>query len=213
MTTRDDWLSSAISDDRIVAQLLLHIHHPTSSSLLPPPQWGVRHPRSRMVFTCDLSPDKKRDSSRNSPTTPLAWSVVVDSTSPYPRSKAVIADEPATPDANKSKKKMTFAEIKEDEVSLLKERVHFNEEIATLRTTFMEHTATNENLKRIKLDFDLNSTDGATTATDGKKKTALTLEEKPILICRTSSTSQSSSCFHQASMQGHEYLDLSQFLP
>ncbi|KAI4376873.1 hypothetical protein MLD38_014582 [Melastoma candidum] len=243
MTTRDDWLSSAISDDRIVAQLLLRLNHASSSSpsasastststsspsLLPPPRWGVRHPRSRMAFRCDLSPEKKRDPNRNSPTTPLAWSTGVgvggssssygtadgcdESTlpvclSPDSRSKVVvIADEPSsTADANKSKKKKTFAELKEEEDALLKERVLLKKEIATLRTTFKEHTATNENLKRIKLDFDLNSTDGgATTSTDGKKKTASALDGKPVLICRASSTAQGASSFHQTSRHGEE---------
>ncbi|KAI4379878.1 hypothetical protein MLD38_006120 [Melastoma candidum] len=92
MVTKDEWLRSAMSDDRMVADLLLRLRHPhspspsfssssfarSSSSLLPPPRWGIRLPRTRMAYRCDgapsCSPEKKPDSARNSPTTPLAWS-------------------------------------------------------------------------------------------------------------------------------------------
>ncbi|KAK9027160.1 hypothetical protein V6N11_067003 [Hibiscus sabdariffa] len=56
-------------------------------------------------------------------------------------------------------RKKTFAELKEKENLLLKERVHLEKEIASTRVTCKEHQATNDNLKRIRLD--LNSVDTA----------------------------------------------------
>ncbi|GFZ11867.1 hypothetical protein Acr_23g0002520 [Actinidia rufa] len=57
--------------------------------------------------------------------------------------------------ANKrARKKKTLAELKEDETLLLKERRHLKRELATLRFTLEKQRATNENLKRLKLDLD-----------------------------------------------------------
>ncbi|KAI4379879.1 hypothetical protein MLD38_006120 [Melastoma candidum] len=251
MVTKDEWLRSAMSDDRMVADLLLRLRHPhspspsfssssfarSSSSLLPPPRWGIRLPRTRMAYRCDgapsCSPEKKPDSARNSPTTPLAWSTGggggtgdggVSSSgttngfdepalpvfrSSDSRSEVVVADDPGTTDANKSKRKKTFAELKEEEAELLKERVYLEEEIATLRMTFKERAATNENLKRMKLGFDLNAANGSTMAVDEKEGTASSLEKDTALTHRTPPLSQdarwtvgSSSC--QVSLPGEE---------
>ncbi|KAI4376185.1 hypothetical protein MLD38_013975 [Melastoma candidum] len=254
MVTKDEWFRSAMSDDRMVADLLLRLRHPhspspsfsssssasfarPSSSSLPPPRWGIRLPRSRMAYRCDAapscSPEKKPDSARNSPTTPLAWSTgggggvgdggvsssgatngSDESTLPVfrsfgVRSKVVGADDPGTTDAKKSKRKKTFAELKDEEVELLKERVFLKEEIATLRMTFKERAATNENLKRMKLGFDLNAANGSTMAADEKKGTASSLEKDTALTHRTPPSSQdacwrvgSSSC--QISLPGEE---------
>lgn len=46
----------------------------------------------------------------------------------------------------------TFAELKEEESSLLKERTYLEKEIATLQATFKQQRAKNENFKRIKVN-------------------------------------------------------------
>ncbi|KAM7459544.1 hypothetical protein LguiA_036538 [Lonicera macranthoides] len=75
--TMDDWIESALTDDRIVVDLLFRLKrtwlpspptkHPHSAVLLPPPSWGHRHPRSKPSSTSSRP-------TRCSPTTPLSWS-------------------------------------------------------------------------------------------------------------------------------------------
>ncbi|XP_041022697.1 uncharacterized protein LOC121263713 isoform X3 [Juglans microcarpa x Juglans regia] len=81
---RDEWVSVAITDDTVVAELLVRLKQSqaASSSLkswpraVVPLQWGLRQPRSRSVsLRCDaVLPIKEADSTRGSPTTPLSWS-------------------------------------------------------------------------------------------------------------------------------------------
>ncbi|KAF8035851.1 hypothetical protein BT93_C1773 [Corymbia citriodora subsp. variegata] len=147
-----------------------------SSASLPPPRWGIRQPRSRIALRCDGGSPAKRcgDSARNSPTTPLSWSAGTASSSgtadglddsnlqvygsSASTSKGIASHDSGTPDLKKSKKRKTFAELKEEEGLLLKERVDLKKEIATLRATFKEQTTRNESLKRMKLDVDTNTT-------------------------------------------------------
>lgn len=77
--------------------------------------------------------------------------------------EGIASHDSGTPDLKKSKKRKTFAELKEEEGLLLKERVHLKKEIATLRATFKEQRTRNESLKRIKLDVDTNTTKITTT--------------------------------------------------
>ncbi|XP_010051168.2 uncharacterized protein LOC104439853 [Eucalyptus grandis] len=149
-----------------------------SGSPLPPPRWGIRQPRSRIAFRCDAGSPAKRcgDSARNSPTTPLSWSaasssgtadgVCDDSNLQFcgssSTSKVIASSDSGTPDLKKSRKRKTFAELKEEEGLLLKERVHLNKEIATLRATFKEQSTRNESLKKMKHDVDMNTTKIAT---------------------------------------------------
>ncbi|KAF1871671.1 hypothetical protein Lal_00020465 [Lupinus albus] len=53
----------------------------------------------------------------------------------------------------KCRRKKTFAELKEEESSLLKERIHLEKEIANKNANFEAERALNERMKRIKLDF------------------------------------------------------------
>ncbi|XP_035548854.1 uncharacterized protein LOC109008228 isoform X3 [Juglans regia] len=81
---RDEWVSVAITDDTVVAELLVRLKQSqaASSSLkswpraVVPLRWGLRQPRSRSVsLRCDaVLPIKEADSTRGSPTTPLSWS-------------------------------------------------------------------------------------------------------------------------------------------
>ncbi|KAE8732573.1 Detected protein of unknown function [Hibiscus syriacus] len=57
--------------------------------------------------------------------------------------------------SKRSRRKKTFAELKEEENLLLKEMVSLKKEIASVRATCKEQRAKNEKLKRIKLDLNL----------------------------------------------------------
>ncbi|XP_068481660.1 uncharacterized protein [Phaseolus vulgaris] len=54
------------------------------------------------------------------------------------------------------RRKKTFAELKEEENSLLKERIYLKKEIATINANFEAQGAKNESLKKIKLDIGSN---------------------------------------------------------
>ncbi|KAM7275082.1 hypothetical protein ACFE04_016948 [Oxalis oulophora] len=58
------------------------------------------------------------------------------------------------------RRKKTFSELKDEESSLLKERVQLTEKIATKRETVKEQGVRNENLKRLKHDLALHSQSG-----------------------------------------------------
>ncbi|KAJ9184068.1 hypothetical protein P3X46_007848 [Hevea brasiliensis] len=142
-----------------------------------PLRWGLRLPRSNTTTAissvrCDVVCRRKEgdSSARCSPTTPLSWSGGgggsaspsatadgVEDTSPHvirspsgARTKATAIAAETASTTKRSRRKKTFAELKEEESFLLKERVHLKKELATLNAIFKEQMARNENLKRIK---------------------------------------------------------------
>ncbi|KAI3706849.1 hypothetical protein L6452_24865 [Arctium lappa] len=181
MTTKEYWLEAALTNDSLVAELLLRLKQSTSSdslhapppppqtttssikTLLPPPGWGHRKNRSKSTpSTTTVIPKEQR----GSPTTHLSWSGgstsdgYEESSRPSDLSsggRSIKANEGAsTSGCNKSHKRKSFAELKEEEGSLLKERVHINMELASMRSNLNQQMVTSENLKRIKIDFDQN---------------------------------------------------------
>ncbi|KAJ4827247.1 hypothetical protein Tsubulata_015211, partial [Turnera subulata] len=181
---------------------------PAASSVAIPLRWGRRLPRSRHGVAsagsarCDVGFGRRKDkeggdsSTRCSPTTPLSWSSGGGgSASPSTtadgfevtsrqtnlsavRSKDVATAEAAYTATKRSRKKKTFSELKEEESSLLKESLHLKKEIATLRTTFKEHAARNVNLKKMKLDLNVNS--------DPSKRAGMASHEAEKSICSQS---------------------------
>lgn len=172
------WLKAAIYDDTLVAELLLRLKDsisgdPSSSCSVLPPSWGVRQPRS--------SVEKKKDTPRRSPTTPLSFAASdgCDDSSDHHRrrrrldaaasgagcshssdrfrSKVSVATEAPATTSKRPRRKKTFAELKEEESSLFKERTYLKKELAALRLTLKEQRSINENLKRIKLDLRVES--------------------------------------------------------
>ncbi|KAL1833105.1 hypothetical protein ACET3Z_002756 [Daucus carota] len=142
----DKWAVKALKDDSIVVSLLLQIkqhHNPFPSSL----RWGHRQLRSKQTHTSSAT--------RCSPTTPLSWSA---SDTSAPRSKATCAYEAGTSTSKKSRKKKTFTELREEESYLMNERVHLEKELASVNVTLNEQRYRGDNLKRIKLDFHVPST-------------------------------------------------------
>ncbi|KAA8540529.1 hypothetical protein F0562_024552 [Nyssa sinensis] len=160
----EEWVKAAMTDDSMVVELLIRLNHatpPKRNSPAFPLDWSVRQRRSKPIFHA------KKATTRASPTTPLSWSCATslsggaaadgfeESSQPpskrsdVTRSKVTSTSETTT--TKKSRKKKTLAELKEDEILLLKERRQSEE--ATLRVNLEKQRATNESLKRLKLDL------------------------------------------------------------
>ncbi|KAL3497310.1 hypothetical protein ACH5RR_040042 [Cinchona calisaya] len=174
---KDEWVTSALNDDALVAELLRRLKQSSSlpekhlPSLSLPVGWGHRQPRSKPKKDLPTT----ATTTRYSPTTPLSWSdggydydYNSNSNSSRPssdpsRSKdAFTNDTSICSNSKRSKKKKTFAELKEEENLLLKERVTLKRELASLHVTFEEQKARSENLKRMKIDLNL-QTSGETS--------------------------------------------------
>ncbi|XP_042493553.1 uncharacterized protein LOC122073098 [Macadamia integrifolia] len=177
----DEWITDAMKDDRLVAELLMRLRHTEEHASLPTkrpvavfPKWGFRQPRTRQILRChNVQPKKEDESRRASPTTPLSWSGATTSLSGSGavdgyeesshivkrtsgvRSKVISTSVIAA--GRRSRKKKTFAELKEEESLLLKESIHLKKALITLRTNFEEQRARNETFKRMKLDLQLQS--------------------------------------------------------
>ncbi|XP_043700272.1 uncharacterized protein LOC122650985 [Telopea speciosissima] len=169
----DEWVREAMTDDWMVAELLMRLRQSKEqASLLAKrlvvvlPEWGMRQPRSRQILRCSTVQAKKEgESTRASPTTPLSWSggmslsgsgtvdCYEESSCPVKR-KSVVRSKVISTGENsgrRSRKKKTYAELKEEESELLKERIHLKKELATLRTDFGEQRAWNVKLKKMKV--------------------------------------------------------------
>ena len=77
---KDEWVTTAMTDDEMVVELLIRLKHAGTvvsedpSTNLPPLRWGVRQRRSRSSRFGVVSLKKDVDSARGSPKTPLSWS-------------------------------------------------------------------------------------------------------------------------------------------
>ncbi|KAH7524582.1 hypothetical protein FEM48_Zijuj06G0134800 [Ziziphus jujuba var. spinosa] len=188
---KDEWMRAAMTDDMLVVELLVRLKQsqaasplksslsssPPPSSVMFPLRWSVRMPRSKAA-RCDAQ-RKRGDSTRCSPTTPLSWSGGASPSgtgdgfeeSSRPGTSAnELATNTTASTTKGSRRKKTFAELKEEEGSLLKERVYLRKELATLRATFKEQRAKNESLKRMKLDFEMHSSKHLKASVDGLEK-------------------------------------------
>ncbi|KAE9609257.1 hypothetical protein Lalb_Chr08g0244281 [Lupinus albus] len=175
MTTmvKDEWVKAAMTDDTIAVELLLSLKKsvlPKSKTLLPL-TWGSKKPRSTSTSRSRPPPAHPSrcggaGSTRCSPTTPLSWSGgaspsdTADCNDDSNRHHTVRSKATATSgytgnsaSTKKCRRKKTFAELKEEESSLLKERIHLEKEIANKNANFEAERALNERMKRIKLDF------------------------------------------------------------
>ncbi|KAF2303760.1 hypothetical protein GH714_023328 [Hevea brasiliensis] len=210
---KDEWIRAAMTDDRVVVELLLrlkqaHAAAPARPQAVIPIRWGYdfRGPSQLQRHPCDvtsfvrgkkeillldvvqprrfhgavvaalpppqppltaskrpalmspallLAPDPSRKSRRD-PTTSLAVGTATAET--------------ASTSTKRSRRKKTFAELKEEESFLLKERMHLKKEITTLNSTFEEQVARNENLKRIKFDLKLQYANNSSLASDVLEK-------------------------------------------
>ncbi|KAL2462783.1 uncharacterized protein Fot_54020 [Forsythia ovata] len=146
---------------------------PTAASLKPtalPLDWSVRQRRSKpMTVDSTMKP-----ALRASPTTPLSWSGATSisggcggsagTVDGSPEESSPPSDpklsKPARSEVNgngekstkRSRKKKTLAELQVEEYLLDKEREELKREILALRTNLEKQKATNDCLKRIKLE-------------------------------------------------------------
>ncbi|KAK4375472.1 hypothetical protein RND71_006149 [Anisodus tanguticus] len=75
--------------------------------------------------------------------------------SPVDQKSAVHANgtNEITTTSKRSRRKKTLADLKEEEILLIKERKHLKSELALLRTNLENQRDTNQNLKKMKLDL------------------------------------------------------------
>ncbi|KAG2308300.1 hypothetical protein Bca4012_082633 [Brassica carinata] len=178
--TQDEWMTSALTDNAVVVELLLRLKHAgtaESANLLPLLRWGSRKPRSRLGAGVGVGVGgllkKETDSARASPMTPLCWSggsgsggsscPTADgfedtsrqstcSTSTGYGSKAVHATS-ETSSYKRSKKQKIFLDLKSEENLQLKERLDLQKNIANVPATYEKRSAKNQSLKRMKLEY------------------------------------------------------------
>ncbi|KAM0957054.1 hypothetical protein ACFX2I_025184 [Malus domestica] len=182
------WVNLAMNDEAAVVDLLLRLKHsapppPSKRSSIhsfPTLRWCVRQRRSRNVprrhHADDVDAEDRKSTkgessgARASPTTPLSWSGAtsaggVDGSeesskllkpTDAARSKVAVRNESTI--FKRPRKKKTLAELKEEESLLLKERRNLENELATLRLTVEKQRATNESLKKVKLELQLPQT-------------------------------------------------------
>ncbi|GMH07046.1 hypothetical protein Nepgr_008886 [Nepenthes gracilis] len=183
---KDPWLRAAMTDDGVVVQLLLRLKQSDSyllrptkpASSFPPLGWGVRQPRTKAAASEALK--KEREPTRLSPKTPLSWSACgsgsgggggsgtlpsdgcEESSRPSGRFPCVRSKEPntnatTTTTKKRPRRKKTFAELKAEESSLLKEQSYLKRELVMLHATLKEQISVNGNLKRMKIDLHVES--------------------------------------------------------
>ncbi|KAL7114268.1 hypothetical protein ACP275_04G110000 [Erythranthe tilingii] len=179
----EEWVRAAITDDTMVAEFLVRLHGaapppPSKPAALPRLEWSVRQRRSRVpVAAVNNNHPKKHHEQRASPTTPLSWSGATspsggsagsggaaavdgreDSSGQPARNLAATTRSKVNGDSEKtglkrSRKKKTLAELKDEENSLIKERRELKREIVALRVNLEKERATNESLKRMKIEL------------------------------------------------------------
>lgn len=175
-TVKDEWVAAAMTDDQMVVELLLRLKHAGTVAAENPEtnlRWGIRQRRSRSSrFGGGVTLKKGVDSVRGSPKTPLSWSggsgsggasaspsaedtsrQASCSTSAGSGSKAFPTNEITSCFPKRLKNKKSTSELKHEENLKLKERLHLEKEIASLRATFDQQNVMNQRLKRIKLDL------------------------------------------------------------
>ncbi|RIA05314.1 hypothetical protein BRARA_K00380 [Brassica rapa] len=178
-TVKDEWVAAAMTDDQMVVELLLRLKHAGTVAAenpetnLAPMRWGIRQRRSRSSrLGGGVTLKKDADSVRGSPKTPLSWSggsgsggasaspsaedtsrQASCSTSTGSGSKAFPTNEITSCFPKRLKNKKSSSELKHEENLKLKERLHLEKEIASLRATFDQQNVMNQRLKRIKLDL------------------------------------------------------------
>ncbi|RAL52808.1 hypothetical protein DM860_007576 [Cuscuta australis] len=166
--------------------------------LLPPLHWGSRQPRSKSSGHKWSRCGGSAAAVARSPTTPLSWSGGsaspsdgggCDESSLPPssssdlssafRSKCAVTAEIfniSSCSSQGSKRKKTFDVLKEEENSLLKERVDLERELASAHANLGRERAHSENLKRIRVDPNPRSSE---INTDGRNQ-----EQETVASCQ-----------------------------
>ncbi|XP_019457766.1 PREDICTED: uncharacterized protein LOC109358145 isoform X2 [Lupinus angustifolius] len=170
----DQWLKSAMANDTVVVELLLRLKSSKQVSLST--TWGAKQQRSTTSRSDAFARNNKTnndDVTRFSPTTPLSWS---GSASPSAatahgceefRSKGTASGEGNSTSTKNCKRKKTFAELNQEETSLLKEGIYLRQ-IGNKKVAF-QGRASNESLKK---KLDLPNSSAESTLSDQPKSTS-----------------------------------------
>ncbi|KAJ9692859.1 hypothetical protein PVL29_011787 [Vitis rotundifolia] len=139
-----DWVEAALVNQSVVAELLIRLKYSDPAPMRSSPgvavDWSVRQRRSKQILK------DKGEPARDSPSTPLSWSGATSA------SGGVTDVEDSTrADKASDMRSKTFAELKEEEELLLKERNHLQMELQTLAMNLKKQRAKNEHLKRVKV--------------------------------------------------------------
>ncbi|KAF8103064.1 hypothetical protein N665_0188s0024 [Sinapis alba] len=160
----ENWTHVAMSDDSLVADALLQLRHSEPlkkrDASLVKLKWSVRQRRSR-----------KGDQTRASPTTPLSLSYAtslsggvttvegLDESSATVKPSETIRSKVSQTGAitttflfKKSRKKKTLAELKDEEVMLLKESKGLKNELTRMRDLVEEQRTRNIALRKMKAE-------------------------------------------------------------
>ncbi|XP_019457767.1 PREDICTED: uncharacterized protein LOC109358145 isoform X3 [Lupinus angustifolius] len=152
----DQWLKSAMANDTVVVELLLRLKSSKQVSLST--TWGAKQQRSTTSRSDAFARNNKTnndDVTRFSPTTPLSWS---GSASP----------SAATAHGCEEFRSKTFAELNQEETSLLKEGIYLRQQIGNKKVAF-QGRASNESLKK---KLDLPNSSAESTLSDQPKSTS-----------------------------------------
>lgn len=171
--TDDDWLTTAMADTALVAELLLTLRLSTLPSTskrrrpAPPQSWTIHQRRSR---TQPLLPaSNKSETPRASPNTPLSWSGATSlsggggvpilepnhNRSDSSRSKVMPPGE--TTPTKRPRKKKTLAALKEEEVLLTVEQNHLKRQVEALQANYEKQRKENESLMQMKMAIQVES--------------------------------------------------------
>ncbi|KAI3691002.1 hypothetical protein L2E82_49216 [Cichorium intybus] len=182
---KEKWVTAAMTNDAVVAELLIRMKQSSSldssatdTALLPTVRWGHRKSRSKPSAIATTTTNAatasglRKEHLSGSPTTPLYWSSgggastsdgydessrPSDLSSGGRSTKGGLGNEGATTSSyKKSRKRKSFAELKEEEDFLLKEKLHLNRELESMRLTMNKQIATSQNLKNFKVNFNQN---------------------------------------------------------
>eukprot|EP00261_Vitis_vinifera_P036275 XP_019077518.1 PREDICTED: uncharacterized protein LOC100268101 isoform X2 [Vitis vinifera] len=162
--SNSDWVEAALMNQSVVAELLIRLKYsdpaPMRSSHGVAVDWSVRQRRSKQILK------EKGEPARDSPSTPLSWRSATSASG-----GATDVEDSTRADKASDMRSKTFAELKEEEELLLKERNHLQMELQTLAMNLKKHRAKNEHLKRVKL---------GTQSPPAKKAVAPSLAFKPV---------------------------------
>ncbi|KAK9043983.1 hypothetical protein V6N11_072306 [Hibiscus sabdariffa] len=185
-TVKDEWVREAMTDNNVVMELLVRLKQaqdasPSPKSVVAALRWGMRQPRSRpMLIRCDAKIDGGdfNVDGRETCSSHLYGSLAAAPS----RSKGTTGNETTGTSTKRSRKKKTFAQLKEEENRLLEESLYLKnvcslclinliyalefhstvlllititliqQEIASMHATCKQHRARNVSLKRFKLD-------------------------------------------------------------
>ncbi|KAG2723214.1 hypothetical protein I3760_02G160100 [Carya illinoinensis] len=147
----DEWVENAMTNDSLVAHLLLRLKLPRRPPRVPdrPPlniDWMVRQRRSKSVPTQEEDCNNKTATERASPTTPLSWSGATCASGGAPDGFEESSRPAKTTNGSRSK-------VAAGGETTNTKRPRKKKQLAAMRLTFEKQRAANKSLKKIKGDL------------------------------------------------------------